>query len=305
MVLSADPDGGAPRLLAAAGERALPRGNGALPAVDRRLAGAAMQERRSLTTGDLASADREGASELVLAVPVEAHGDVWGCLLIESPRVGVDGGEERAMAEAIGAQMGRALSCVRVLERLPEAEFGELYRLAASVEWAEGESGRLADLAWRVGRRLSFSAAGLRALYLAALFHDVGTVGVPAEVMRKPSVLSRAERDVLHEHPLLGERIMRPLPLLREASTIVLHEHERFDGTGYPDGLAGDDIPLASRVLLACDAWVAMTSPRPWRDAQPPERAREEIEQAAGTQLDPGVVESLLVELESEAAAPR
>jgi diguanylate cyclase (GGDEF)-like protein len=308
MVLRRDTRGGPARLVAAAGERGVPDGHGMPPAVDRALARAAMDENRSLVTADLDPSVAPDAAGAELAVPIEAHGEVWGCLLIESRRSRIPGGEERAMAEAMGTQMGRALSYSRVLERLPGAEFGELYRLAASVESTQGESWRVADLAWQVGRRLDFSSAGQRALYLAALFHDLGTVGVPDEVMAKPGRLSRAERAVLHEHPLLGERLMRPLPLLREASRIVLHQHEHYDGTGYPDGLAGEEIPLASRVLLACEAWVAMTSPRPWRDAQPADRAHEELRRVAGAQLDPNVVAVLTEALmgdESATRAPR
>jgi diguanylate cyclase (GGDEF)-like protein len=289
MVLRRDP-AGVPRLLAAAG---LPARNGATTGPQPSLlARTAMEETRTVSgTGDDAGR---------LAVPVMVRGDAWGALLIETRRPGDQDSETRGMAEAIAAQMSRALACLLVLDRLPDADFGELYRLAAAVEGMEGESWRVADLAWQVGRRLDFSPEGLRALYLAALFHDVGTVGVPAELMGKRGELSQAERAVLHEHPVIGERMMRPLPLLRDASSIILHEHERFDGDGYPDGLAGEDIPLASRVLLACDAWVAMRSARPWRDARPLEGAFEELRQAAGTQLDPAVVEVLERVLDSE-----
>jgi diguanylate cyclase (GGDEF)-like protein len=288
MVLRHDP-AGVPRLLAGAG---LPARNGVTPAPQPLLARTAMEEARTVS-GDGDDAGR-------LAVPVIVRGEAWGALVIETRRPGGEDGETRGMAEAIAAQMSRALACLLVLDRLPEADFGELYRLAAAVEGMEGESWRVADLAWQVGRRLDFSPEGLRALYLAALFHDVGTVGVPAELMGKPGELSRAERAVLHEHPVIGERMMRPLPLLRDASSIILHEHERFDGEGYPDGLSGEEIPLASRVLLACDAWVAMRSARPWRDARPVEGALEELRQAAGTQLDPAVVEVLERVLDSE-----
>lgn len=288
MVLRHDP-GGTPRLLAAAG---LPALGGGTPAPQPLLARTAMEEARTVSG--------EGDDAGRLAVPVIVRGQAWGALLIETRRAREADVEARGMAEAIAAQMSRALACLLVLDRLPEADFGELYRLAAAVEGMEGESWRVADLAWQVGRRLDFSPEGLRALYLAALFHDVGTVGVPAELMGKPGELSRAERAVLHEHPVIGERMMRPLPLLRDASSIILHEHERFDGEGYPDGLAGEDIPLASRVLLACDAWVAMRSARPWRDARPVEGALEELRQAAGTQLDPLVVEVLERVLDSE-----
>ena len=176
---------------------------------------------------------------------------------------------ERALAEAIAEQLGRALTCRRLLDRLREAGFGELYRVSVGSAAAAGtESWRIAELAWQTGRALDLTDAELRALYLAALFHDVGTVGVPAVLLSHPGELRDEERAVLREHALIGERMLRSLPLLEEAAPIVRHEHERFDGTGYPDRLAGEQIPLAARILLACDAFVSMTSARPWRPSR-------------------------------------
>jgi len=119
-------------------------------------------------------------------------------------------------------------------------------------------------------------------------------VGVPAVLLSHPGELRDEERAVLREHALIGERMLRSLPLLEEAAPIVRHEHERFDGTGYPDGLSGDEIPLAARILLACDAFVSMTSSRPWRPARATDAARTELRRVAGSQLDPRVVDALL-----------
>jgi len=230
-----------------------------------------------------------------LAVAVLDESRTWGWLVVASDRPHAYGLPERALAEAIAEQLGRALTCRRLLDRLRVAGFGELYRVAVGSAAAAGtESWRIAELAWQTGRAVGLDDEGLRALYLAALFHDVGTVGVPAVLLSHPGELRDEERAVLREHALIGERMLRGLPLLREAAPIVRHEHERFDGTGYPDRLAGEEIPLAARILLACDAFVSMTSPRPWRPARSGDSAHAELRRVAGSQLDPRVVDALL-----------
>lgn len=243
-------------------------------------------------------------SELAVAVPDGSA--TWGCLLIACDRPRAYGIVERALAEAIAQQLGRALACRRLLDKLSASGFGELYRIAADAgAEASGalpavapiedtEQWRLADLTWQIGRALALDDEERRALYLAALFHNVGTVGVPAALLAHPGELHEDERAILREHPLIGERMLRALPLLREAAPIVRHEHERWDGAGYPDGLAGEQIPLAARILLACDVFVSMTSPRPWRPARSIEAARAELRRVAGAQLDAGVVDALL-----------
>jgi diguanylate cyclase (GGDEF)-like protein len=230
-----------------------------------------------------------------LAVAIQEESRTWGYLIVASDRPHAYDLEGRALAEAMAEQLGRALTCRRLLDRLRDAGFGELYRVAVGSAAAAGnESWRIAELAWQTGRELDLGDGELRALYLAALFHDVGTVGVPAVLLSHPGELRDEERAVLREHALIGERMLRGLPLLEEAAPIVRHEHERFDGTGYPDRLSGEQIPLAARVLLACDAFVSMTSPRPWRPARSSASAHAELRRVAGSQLDPRVVDALL-----------
>jgi diguanylate cyclase (GGDEF)-like protein len=240
-------------------------------------------------------------SELAVAIRDETR--TWGWLTVASDRPHAYDLSARALAEAIAEQLGRALTCRRLLDRLREAGFGELYRVAVGSAASAGtEAWRIAELAWQTGRALGLGDDGLRALYLAALFHDVGTVGVPAVLLSHPGELREEERMVLREHALIGERMLRGLPLLEEAAPIVRHEHERFDGTGYPDRLAGEEIPLAARILLACDAFVSMTSSRPWRPTRATAAAHAELRRVAGTQLDPRVVDALLGILGARAA---
>jgi diguanylate cyclase (GGDEF)-like protein len=240
-----------------------------------------------------------------LAVAISEDSRTWGYLIVASDRPHGYDLAHRALAEAMAEQLGRALTCRRLLDRLRDAGFGELYRVAVGSAAAAGtESWRIAELAWQTGRALELGDDDLRALYLAALFHDVGDVGVPAVLLAHPGELRDEERLVLREHALIGERMLRSLPLLEEAAPIVRHEHERFDGTGYPDRLAGEQIPLAARILLACDAFVSMTSPRPWRPPRSAASAHAELRRVAGTQLDPRVVDALLDVLEPARPAP-
>jgi diguanylate cyclase (GGDEF)-like protein len=237
----------------------------------------------------------------LLIVPVRLHEEIWGALSIESNGVGAYDADDRALAEAMAVEVGRALSCVWAFDALARGGGEErgAYQLAAAVEGAEEEVWRLADLAWRVGRALGLDRDDLRALYLGALFHDVGTLGVPIALLAKPASLSPEERALVNQHPVIAESILRPLPTLREIAPIVRHEHERFDGAGYPDGLAGEAIPFPSRILLPCDAFVAMTSRRAWREPMERDEALTELREARGAQFDPVVVDSLIRVLSS------
>src|SRR4051794_19378566 len=126
------------------------------------------------------------------------------------------------------------------------------------------------------------------------MLHDVGKIGIPDHVLHNPDPLTREEWAVMRQHPVIGERILEPLPGLSDVARAVRHEHERWDGTGYPDGLAGEEIPLAARVVLACDAYHALVSDRPYRSALPRDEALSELEFCSGTQFDPSVIEALV-----------
>jgi diguanylate cyclase (GGDEF)-like protein len=186
-------------------------------------------------------------------------------------------------------------------ERLERTLLATLEAIASAVEARGGHASdhprRLAGLAVAVGRRLGLDEDARRRLELAGLLHDVGTIGFPAEILLKEGPLTDEERSILVLHPELGERILASVEELGDVRTIVRHCHERFDGAGYPDGTAGDAIPLESRIVHACDAYLAMTSVRPFRDALADSQARAELAAGAGTQFDPRVAEALLAVL--------
>ncbi|MEA2522411.1 MAG: hypothetical protein QOI81_2057 [Actinomycetota bacterium] len=131
--------------------------------------------------------------------------------------------------------------------------------------------------------------------------HDIGKVGVPEQVLRKPGPLDQGEWDVMRSHPNIGAQIVEPIRFLGEAVDIVRSHHEWFDGSGYPKGLAGEEIPLAARIFAVADSFDAMTSDRPYRAALPIEVAIAEIREGSGTQFDPAAVDAFMELVNSEA----
>jgi HD-GYP domain-containing protein (c-di-GMP phosphodiesterase class II) len=150
------------------------------------------------------------------------------------------------------------------------------------------------DVAGRVGEALALDEEQISKLRTAALLHDIGKVGVPDEILHKPGPLDESEWEIMRQHPIVGERILRAIPGLGGVAKIVRHEHERWDGKGYPDGLAGEEIPIGSRIILVCDAYHAMTSDRPYRMAMSHTDAVAELTRNAGSQFDPNVAEALV-----------
>jgi two-component system, cell cycle response regulator len=149
----------------------------------------------------------------------------------------------------------------------------------------------VAELALAVGRHLGLDAERLDEIARAAELHDVGKIAIPDAILNKPGPLDDDEWAFMRRHTIIGERILGAAPALRPVARIVRSSHERWDGDGYPDRLAGEDIPLGSRIVAVCDAYDAMTSERPYRESLMPAEAIQELERCSGTQFDPAVVE--------------
>jgi hypothetical protein len=163
---------------------------------------------------------------------------------------------------------------------------------ATSTETAE-HSDDVDVIAEGVGRRLGLSGSRLEDVRVAARLHDIGKLGVPRRIIEKPGRLDPAEWAVIRRHTVIGEQILLAVPELRKAARLVRHSHERWDGEGYPDGLAGEQIPLGSRIVFCADAYHAIRSDRAYRAGRPAAEALAEIRSCAGTQFDPAVVEAL------------
>ena len=180
--------------------------------------------------------------------------------------------------------------------------------LVAALEARDGYTGEhsrtVVGLSAQVARGLNLSGEEVDDIEQTALLHDVGKLGISDAVLRKPDSLDPGEWEKIKEHPKIGEQIVASIESLTHLAPAVRSEHERWDGKGYPDGLSGEEIPLASRIVLACDAFHAMTSDRPYRKAMSPEEAVEELEKGAGEQFDPQVVQTLVGVLNSQRLAP-
>lgn len=156
------------------------------------------------------------------------------------------------------------------------------------------------DLALAVGSRLKITGVERSILADVALLHDIGKIGIPNEILNKTEGLDEHEWEFMKRHPEIGERIVAPVPGFADVAKAIRHEHERWDGAGYPDGLVGEEIPLASRIVLVCDAFHAMITDRPYRKAIGMARARDELAAHAGSQFDPNVVAALLAVLDED-----
>jgi len=166
--------------------------------------------------------------------------------------------------------------------------------VAARDSYTAEHSHDVVDLATQVAARLGIEAEALEDIGLVALLHDIGKIATPDSILQSPGPLSEEQWEVMRQHPVEAETLILKSPGLARLAPMIRAEHERWDGNGYPDGLAGEGIPLASRITLACDAYCAMISDRPYRKAIDAPTARTELSVNAGTQFDPDVVEVLL-----------
>ncbi|HEY2790615.1 MAG TPA: HD domain-containing phosphohydrolase [Gaiellales bacterium] len=214
------------------------------------------------------------------------------------------GGVEVRLCRALTAEAGKVVAQARMAERLEEAYFATLGALAAALEakdaYTNDHAIEIAELAGAVCDELRIAPADSRLIRLGALLHDIGKIGIPESILRKPGPLTAAESTVMQRHPQIGARILEPVPHFAQLVPLVRASHERYDGDGYPDGLAADRIPLGSRVIGVCDAFHAMTEDRVYRKAMAPAEAIAEIERCSGTQFDPECVRALLDVVRSE-----
>jgi putative nucleotidyltransferase with HDIG domain len=173
-----------------------------------------------------------------------------------------------------------------------------LAALSTAVEsrdpYARGHSSRVALLAFSLARRIGFDRSSLVRLRLGGLLHDVGKLAVPQSILLKPGPLTETELAKMRRHPAAGARMLQAIGTGEEALPCVLYHHERWDGLGYPSGRSRDEIPLQARITAVADAFDAMTSTRPYRDARPAPEALGELERCAGSQFDPFLVGAFL-----------
>ncbi len=199
----------------------------------------------------------------------------------------------------VQARVRTHLSLVQA-EEVRETRLQIIRCLGAAAEYRDNETGlhivRMSHYAWRLAREIGYSDEAADELLNAAPMHDVGKIGIPDAVLLKPGKLDAAEWAIMRQHTVIGARIIgeHASGLLRLAATIALRHHEKWDGSGYPDGLAGEAIPLAARIIALVDVFDALTSVRPYKPAWPVEDAVAHIRKESGRHFDPALVEAFL-----------
>jgi len=233
------------------------------------------------------------------SVPLELRGgEILGTFATYSAEPGAPDKDGLELARTHASLVALGLDRLRREERLTESYEAVVVALSSALdvrdEYTASHSAETAALAAEAGARLGLTAGELHTLERVAVLHDIGKLGVPNEILRAPRPLTDEERAAVERHPVIGEEILRGVPDLVEVARAVRHEHERWDGGGYPGGLSTEAIPLASRIVFVGDAWHAMTSNRPYRRALGRDTAAAELRRGAGTQFDPRVVNTVL-----------
>jgi len=248
-----------------------------------------------------AGARRDPGSEL--SVPIHVDGRIWGVLNLEQEATHSFDEYDVMLAEAVVAQTGAALYRCVLLEEMEQSFSRTLGVLCDALEskdaYTADHAEEVSTLALKTATYLGIHGGQRRGLRYAALLHDIGKIGVRSELLTKPSSLTPEEYIEIQAHSDIGATLLERIPMLAEIAPMVRGVHERWDGDGYPDRLAGAAIPIESRIVAICDAWHAMTSDRPYRKALAETVARDELIRCSGSQFDPEVVLAFLSSIEA------
>ena len=276
------------------------------------LAGLAVMEKRmvmaDLTKDKLHTLydlmQKEGMKSF-LCVPLMIKGKVIGALSIYSRRkIDYLSHDAKDFMSFLAEQCASALENARLYEEAKKAYISSIAALSSAIdardEYTAGHSKEVAEYACAAGVELGLSLERLRILEYAALLHDIGKIGIPDYILLKPSSLDDSEWKIIRTHPRRGEEILKPLRFLKDVLVFVKQHQERYDGTGYPNGLKGEKISLEARILSVVDAYQAMTSRRPYRGAYSKREAVKELKDKSGTQFDLVVVNAFLKALEKK-----
>ena len=239
----------------------------------------------------------EGFSS-VLRVPLVVKGEVIGILNAISRRPSAFSYHDLNILETLADQISVAIENARLFKDLEELFIGTVSALSGAIDakspWTAGHSERVTRCAMKIGRALDMDEEDLKTLRLASLLHDIGKIGVAEGVLEKPARLTEEEIGLIKTHPVKSRDILSPIKQLKEILDVVLHHHEYYDGSGYPDSLRGEDIPIMARIISVADTVDAMASDRPYRKGKTMEAIVEELKRCTGTQFDPHVVAAFL-----------
>ncbi|MBI4004457.1 MAG: HD domain-containing protein [Candidatus Omnitrophica bacterium] len=240
--------------------------------------------------------EKEGT---ILCVPLTLRDrpiGVIGILREEATRTFTE--DDESLMASIGVQMAVAIENYRLNLDIERTYVETIMALALAVEakdpYSAGHSKRVGFYSRKIGEIMGLDEETLRVLNDAGVLHDVGKIGIKDEILLKPDLLTTDEEKIMQQHPVIGEAIVKPVRSLQKVGTLVRHHHERFDGTGYPSSLKGEEIPLGARILSVADTYDSMVTDRPYRKRLAIEDAKAELQRLAGVQYDPTVVQAFL-----------
>jgi len=252
--------------------------------------------------------------ELLLALPMFVSGRLSGLIVLGYLQPEALNEEDTVQARQLADQVAVAISNARLIEELDELNWGTLYALARAIDaksnWTAGHSERVTELALKIGQAMGLDQNKLDDLHRGGLLHDLGKIGIPPEILDKAGKLTDEEYQLMREHVRIGARILEPIEAYAGIIPVVLHHHEYYDGSGYPDGLKGESIDLGARIFTVADHYDALISDRPYRAGLPREKVIGFIKEDSGTKFDPNVVRAFLevmvqedMELQSQSEA--
>lgn len=249
---------------------------------------------------------------IVACIPSYFRNDLLGILLLGNKKNGRKfAQDELDFFIALASDVAMAIRNAQLFREL-ELELDKNKRLfihttialAAAIDakdhYTHGHTARVTDLSLELAKKLmqknkkAFDEKFLEHLHIAGLLHDIGKIGIPESILNKEGVLSDVEKEKIREHPSIGVNILQPIKELENAILGVKYHHEKYDGSGYPEGLKGDSIPLIASIISVADTFDAMTTDRPYRRALPKDKAIEECKKVSGKQLDPKVTSALI-----------
>ncbi|MRR06139.1 MAG: HD domain-containing protein [Deltaproteobacteria bacterium] len=278
--------------------------SGARLSLYRSTAGNAMKTGKSVSIESLGSKQNPGHLDRILseagiatllAVPLVSRDTARGALLLGDRQPGGFATEEIFVIEKIASQISVALENALLYEDMRNLFISTVSSLANAIDakspWTKGHSERVMNIAAKIAEEMGLSDLFVEQIKIAGLLHDIGKIGILEELLEKPDKISDEEFPPMRLHPEKGVAILAPIEQLQDILPAIRHHHERYDGTGYPDGLKGEEIPLQARIVAVADAFDAMVSDRPYKKGFSVQKALKVIEMGAGSQFDPFVVE--------------
>ena len=268
-------------------------------AVAQRFASEVLERDQTVRENDAADIDRERRTpadeeiENLVAIPIYVQDRFSGVLVCANTPGGFDAYDDEVLL-ALGDQAGAALENNRLHDRMRASHIATVRMLAEALEakdpFLRGHSDHASSYVAALAERLGFDAKRREELLFASLLHDIGMIGISERILLKPGPLTQEEKSIVELHPRIGYRLVEQLPDLSPIALHVLHHHERFDGSGYPGRLTGEQIPLEARIISVISSFSAMTAERPHSHAMSVDAACAELERCAGTQFDPELV---------------